>query len=165
MLLVSSAAATADFKAGQAAYGRGDFTTAYEEWLPPAEQGNPMAQYMLGTMYDGGEGVPKNDAEAEKWYRKAAKQGDGLAELRLYYLFAESRIQPANNEERVRWRRKLADDPFEQIRRGLESARNQAGLFRYLDAQTDCQLGGDAERDPPGSGGVSVETCCVTEAQ
>ena len=34
-----------------------------------------MAQYNLGNMYDFGEGVPENDAEAVKWYRKAADQG------------------------------------------------------------------------------------------
>jgi uncharacterized protein len=26
-------------------------------------------------MYDNGEGVPENDAEAVKWFRKAAEQG------------------------------------------------------------------------------------------
>ena len=30
-------------------------------------------------MYKNGEGVPKDYAEAAKWYRKAAKQGDADA--------------------------------------------------------------------------------------
>ena len=33
-------------------------------------------QTIIGTMYDGGHGVPENDAEAVKWYRMAAEQGD-----------------------------------------------------------------------------------------
>ena len=46
-----------------------------------AEQGDAEAQSALGIMYDLGEGVPEDDAEAVKWYRKAAEQGnaDGSA--------------------------------------------------------------------------------------
>ena len=35
----------------------GDFKTAFELWKPLAEQGNAMAQFNLGVMYDNGEGV------------------------------------------------------------------------------------------------------------
>ena len=41
-----------------------------------AEQGHADAQYNLGLMYDYGGGVPEDDAEAVRWYRKAAEQGD-----------------------------------------------------------------------------------------
>jgi len=40
-----------------------------------AEQGHAEAQYNLGVMYDYGEGVPEDDAEAMKWFRLAAEQG------------------------------------------------------------------------------------------
>ena len=40
-----------------------------------AEQGDATAQFNLGLMYDTGEGVPKNDAEAARWFRMAAEQG------------------------------------------------------------------------------------------
>jgi len=45
------------------------------------------AQSILGFMYVNGRGVPQDDAEAVKWYRKAAEQGDAdarnaLAEMR-----------------------------------------------------------------------------------
>ena len=33
------------------------------------------AQAVLGVMYDNGEGVPEDDAQAVSWYRKAAQQG------------------------------------------------------------------------------------------
>ena len=38
-------------------------------------KGHAKAQSNLGVMYDNGKGVPENDAEAVKWYRKAADQG------------------------------------------------------------------------------------------
>jgi TPR repeat protein len=56
----------ADFDNGVAAYERGDYATAFREWLPLAEQGDAQAQYNLGGMYQFGEGVPVNDAEAVK---------------------------------------------------------------------------------------------------
>ena len=47
------------------------------------------AQVNIGLMYSEGQGVPKDKAEAAKWYRKAADQGyaPGQGELgRVYYL-------------------------------------------------------------------------------
>ena len=40
-----------------------------------ADQGDAKAQYSLGVMYDQGEGVPQDYAEAVKWYRLAANRG------------------------------------------------------------------------------------------
>ena len=34
-------------------------------------------------MYANGRGVPKDEAEAVKWYRKAADQGDAKAQVEL----------------------------------------------------------------------------------
>jgi len=74
-LLFSAGSAWADYADGWAAFQRGDYATALREWLPLAEQGDVSAQYFLGDMYRKGLGVPENDAEAVKWYRKAAEQG------------------------------------------------------------------------------------------
>ena len=40
-----------------------------------AEQGDMETQYQLGRMYEFGWGVERNEAAAQKWYRKAAEQG------------------------------------------------------------------------------------------
>lgn len=40
-----------------------------------ADQGHAPAQLSLGFCYDKGEGVPKNDVEAYKWFNLAAAQG------------------------------------------------------------------------------------------
>ena len=40
-----------DYKAGLAAYDRGDYATALEIWQPLAEQGNLEAKDALGFMY------------------------------------------------------------------------------------------------------------------
>lgn len=47
--------------------------------MKSAEQGYALAQYSLGTCYQTGNGVPKSEEEAIKWYQKAADQGDEYA--------------------------------------------------------------------------------------
>ena len=48
-----------------------------------AEQGFAAAQSNLGDMFNKGWGVPQDDAEAAKWYRRAAVQGDADAQYSL----------------------------------------------------------------------------------
>ena len=66
----------ADYQDGLAAYWRGDYATALQEFKPLAEQGDARAQFRLGVMYFKGQGVPRDYAEAVKWFRKAAEQGE-----------------------------------------------------------------------------------------
>ena len=60
----------------------------FEETKRLAEQGNPNGQFVLGLMYDNGEGVPENDAEAVRWFRLAAEQGNALAQSNLGVMYA-----------------------------------------------------------------------------
>ena len=77
-LLLGSAGISwsADFQKGVTAYESGDYATVLREWTPLAEQGNAVAQYNLGVMYDNGRGVPQDDKTAVKWYTLSAEQGD-----------------------------------------------------------------------------------------
>ena len=49
-----------------------DFNTLMER----AQKGDAKAQFNLGYIYDIGQGVPRDYAEAVKWYRLAADQGN-----------------------------------------------------------------------------------------
>ena len=61
----------------------------FEETTALAEQGDVFAQFELGLMYDNGDGVPKNDAEAVRWYRLAAERGDRAAQANLGVKYAQ----------------------------------------------------------------------------
>jgi TPR repeat protein len=74
---------SADFQKGLTAHESGDYATALRSWKPLAKQGNTDAQFLLGAMYDNGQGVPQNYKTAVKWYTLAAKQGDALAQFNL----------------------------------------------------------------------------------
>lgn len=51
-----------------------------------AQNGNTIAQYKLGTMYETGQGVEKNDKLAMEWYKKAADKGHQAAKNRLTFM-------------------------------------------------------------------------------
>ena len=72
-------------------------------------KGYAEAQSNLGIMYDIGNGVPENDAEAVKWYRKAADQGNAKAQYNLGVMYAIGDGVPENDAEAVKWYRKAAD--------------------------------------------------------
>jgi len=46
-----------------------------------AEQGDVTSQFIIGSMYSVGEGVPRNYAEAKKWWLLAAKKGTPMRSL------------------------------------------------------------------------------------
>jgi TPR repeat protein len=59
MLSLAAQVASERLKDANAAYGRGDFPTTMRLLRPLAQQGNAVAQYILGWMYDDkSEGVP-----------------------------------------------------------------------------------------------------------
>jgi TPR repeat protein len=64
---------------GEDAYDRQDYQTALKVWQPLADQGIAGAQNNIGLLYENGEGVTRDYAEAMKWFLKAADQGEAAA--------------------------------------------------------------------------------------
>ena len=71
--------AAADFADAIEAYDQGDYATTFAETRPLAERGDADAQYMLGFLYERGEGVARDLTRAYAWYGLAARQGDAFA--------------------------------------------------------------------------------------
>ena len=72
---------------GLADYERKDYVTAAKLMRVAADQGNSVAQYELGVMYDNGQGVTQDYKEAVKWYRLSADQGDADAQINLGLMY------------------------------------------------------------------------------
>jgi TPR repeat protein len=66
-----------------------------------ANAGSATAQRILGTMYDKGQGVAANPAEALSWYRRAAASNDAEAEFLLSQMFDVGRGTAQNQAESV----------------------------------------------------------------
>tara|TARA_E500000178_G_C16878659_1_gene687901 strand:- start:26 stop:622 length:597 start_codon:yes stop_codon:yes gene_type:complete len=80
-----------DFQKGVDAANNGDYATAYNEWRPLAEQGDPSSQFNLGWMYVNGYGVIQDYKEAANWYLKSAEQGIAEAQLEIGLMYNEGK--------------------------------------------------------------------------
>ncbi|MBC7368170.1 MAG: SEL1-like repeat protein [Undibacterium sp.] len=76
---------------------------------PPATAETAVDQFNLGLKYDNGDGVPKDSAEAVKWYLKAAAQGNEGAQLNLGVMYDNGEGVTKNSAEAVKWYRKAAE--------------------------------------------------------
>jgi TPR repeat protein len=66
-------------------------------------------QHCLGLMYEKGQGVPQDYAEAARLFRLAAEQDNAPAQNNLAFLYVHGRGVPQDNDKAMRWFRKAAD--------------------------------------------------------
>ena len=90
-----------------------EFEFGSEEWqldkIQKAEQGNANAQFNLGGFYLMGFGMPQDEEEAVKWFRKSAEQGNSNALLALGESYLSGKGVPENKAEAIRIFRKSAE--------------------------------------------------------
>jgi len=86
-----------------AAYGKGDYKTAYAAYSKLAKAGQPDAQFTLGLMYFEGTGPDKDFAEAVRWYRRAANQGQVMAQNNLGAMYMEGKGVQQDFAEAAFW--------------------------------------------------------------
>lgn len=67
-----------------------------------ADEGNAGVMFRLGLMYASGNGVPRDDFEAVRWYRKGANKGNGAATAALAHMTLEGLGTDKNPQEAVR---------------------------------------------------------------
>jgi uncharacterized protein len=103
LTLMTMVANAGPFEDALAAAQSGDYATA--NWLlrPLADQGDAIAQYDLGFMYDAGHGVMQDYGEAMRWYRLAANQGNALAQFNLGFMYANGHGVPQGYAEAAKW--------------------------------------------------------------
>lgn len=109
LLCLFSLPARAGWEEAVAAYNSGDYASAAREFRPFAEQGQVTAQYILGWIYQTGEGVAQDLAEAAKWYRRAADKDNADAQLALGSLYAAGAGVKRDDAEAVKLFRKAAE--------------------------------------------------------
>ncbi|TXJ02059.1 MAG: sel1 repeat family protein, partial [Aquabacterium sp.] len=71
--------------------------------------GHADAQYNLGVMYDNGQGVDKDPAQAVDWYRKAAEQGHTRAQVNLGVMYENGQGVGKDPTQAVDWHLKAAE--------------------------------------------------------
>ena len=71
------------------AYKKKDYKEAVMFFHLSAEQGDALAQLLLGLMYDEGKGAAQDYVEAVKWYRRSAELGNASAQNNLGFMYAQ----------------------------------------------------------------------------
>ncbi|MHC1788607.1 tetratricopeptide repeat protein [Solidesulfovibrio sp.] len=101
--LVAALPARAGLEEGRAAWQGGDFTRAFEEFLPLAAAGDSTLQNQIAAMYYTGQGVPQDFTKAAEWFKKAATAGSPEAQYCLGKLYYHGQGVPQNFEDAVKW--------------------------------------------------------------
>ena len=75
-----------------------------------AENGNAVAQFILGGCYMDGNTVPQDQVEGIKWVRKSAENNFSYAQMALGVSYLRGIGVPQDKEEGLKWLRKAADN-------------------------------------------------------
>ncbi len=71
------------YKLGLQAMEKQQYAQAFGYWEPLALDGHVDSQYQIARLYEFGEGVEKDFANALNWYQRAAQKGQGSAQYRI----------------------------------------------------------------------------------
>ncbi len=94
-----------------------------------AHGGNAGAQNALANMYYNGRGAPQSDAEAVRWWSKAAEQGNLNAQNNLGFMYYSGRGVAKDQGEGARWWLKAAEHGFAAAQNNIGGAyRNGLGV-------------------------------------
>ena len=94
---------------------------SFVEMKSKADAEDAEAQFNLGRAYANGWGVDQNDAEAVKWYSRAADNRNAKAQFNLGNWYAKGRGVPQDDAEAVKWYSRAAEQ-------GLATAQNTLGV-------------------------------------
>jgi TPR repeat protein len=100
-------------------------TPLVAEWRKKAEAGDAKFQEIMGECYydaSSSFGVPKDYAEAVKWYRLAAEQGNVFAQYELGRMYHNGTGVPKDYAEAAKWWRLAAEQ-------GNAGAQSNLGVF------------------------------------
>jgi TPR repeat protein len=76
---------------------------AFQILLPLAEKGEPLAQMIVGRLYEKGEGAPNDCGEAVKWSTRAAEQGNADAQFELANFYHQGHCVAKDDRTAVIW--------------------------------------------------------------
>lgn len=98
----------AGFDEAVKAYEIGDFKSAYEQWLPLAENNDPAAMRNLGHLYRKGLGVDLDFEKAMSWYMRAADIGFDRAQANVGTMHLKGQGVPQSYVKASEWFAKAA---------------------------------------------------------
>jgi TonB family protein len=121
------------------AFDRGDYPAALAAYQALAAKHDPKAEAQLAFMYANGDGVPKDTAQTQQWYERAAQDGSDLAARVLGDAYQYLKAEP-DYAEAFKWYKVGADryDLYCMLQvsvfyeNGLGVARDHDAALRWL---------------------------------
>lgn len=135
-LSLSFAALAGPLEEADSAHRAGDFTTAADRYRPLAAQGEPVAQFRLGVLYEEGKGITKDSREAIRWYVVASAQGHAEAAYNLARMYHDGRGVPQDHRRARHWYKVAAQqgDTKALVNLGVMTVHGDGGPRHYRKA-------------------------------
>lgn len=114
-------AAAQDFAEGMRAHLHKHYAESRRIFHALAEQGDARAQFMMGTIYEQGLGVPKDLATAARWYRLAADGGNASAQYNLGVFYQFGKGVPKDPTLAAHWLLKAAEQGHGRAQNNLST--------------------------------------------
>ena len=104
-VFVSTVRVEANYEKGVAARAAGDYEEALNQWMVASDDARCMTA--IGSLYDYGEGLSRDEAKAVEWYTKAAEKGEyrAIAQLANFSLTGAGGVE----QNPIEWRKKLEE--------------------------------------------------------
>lgn len=122
-LLAVSRPSEAAYHDGMEAYRVNDFKTALREFK--ASDDDVKSYYMIGIMFEKGQGVKTDFAEAAVWYLKAAEKDSPAAQYRLGRLYERGQGVEQNRDEAIKLYRKASRQGYQDAKLALKRIEEQ----------------------------------------
>ncbi|MCA0200919.1 MAG: sel1 repeat family protein [Proteobacteria bacterium] len=120
LLMSATAAQAAPLDDAYFALRSGDYDRALTLVMPYAENGVPFAQYVVGSIMDGGFGSPQHmPEEAVKWYKRAAEKGHPEAQTALARCYEQAHGIGQDYTEARRWYAAATEQDIREASYGL----------------------------------------------
>jgi hypothetical protein len=108
-LLLAGPAWGQSYAKGLQAQSEADYVMALSIFRPLVAKGHTGAMYSLGQMYERGDGVPKDIAEAFRLWKLGAEKGDAVIQVALGNHYHDGRNVPQDFAEALKWYRMAAE--------------------------------------------------------
>lgn len=142
-LQITAPVVAANFNDGVRAYQRADYAKALAIWKEQAENGNKVAQMLVGSMYAYGEGTSRDDKEAVKWFTLSAQSGYARAQFNLGVMYENGWGVTKDLNTAIYWFRQAASQ-------GRQDARQRLEKYKTLAKKPAVQNEAHASRTAPG---------------
>ena len=119
--LAAAAAQGQDFSAGMRAHLDKDYAQSRRIFDALAAAGDARSQFMMGTIYEQGLGVPEDLAEAARWYRRAADGGNASAQYNLGIFYQFGKGVPKDPAQAAAWLVKASEQGHGRAQNNLST--------------------------------------------